>query len=87
MAEQRAVGEDLPTLVNRLATHYQWTPEERAEHAERLYDIRRTAALLTSQERVLIPVERTQASLDAFFHVIDTRYTAAERTLQDLDDH
>ena len=87
MAEQMAAHEDLPTLINRLAGHYHWTPEEQTEHAQRLYDIRRTNALRTAQDRVLIPVVRTPTSLDAFYAVVEARFTAAQRVLQDLDDH
>jgi len=78
--------DSLETIADRLVTRYGWTAEERRYHLDRMFDIRRTTALVATFDRISVPVVRTPANLDAFLSSFDARYVDAQRVLRDLEE-
>ena len=74
-------------LADRLAARHGWTAEERQYHYERLYDLRRTTALLAVFQHSSLPTAHTTAQLETLAATIDERFLDGQRTLDDLDEH
>ena len=79
-------GDSLDDIADRMAARYGWLADERQLHYNQMYDIRRTVALVATFDRVIVPVFRTPATLDAFLASFETRYTDAQQVLRDLEE-
>ena len=83
---QHHPDETVDDVATRLAAEMGWNPEERQLHTDRLYDIRRTAAAVQLQEKQRIPLDRTQANVDAYFRGYDCRLAKAQEYMDTMEE-
>jgi len=79
--------DNIAELVDRLAAGRPWYPEDRQRIADRLYDIRKTAAVIQLQEKMRIPLIRTAQNVEEYFRDLDDRLSVARRHADNLDEH
>ena len=86
MQVQHHPDEEVDDIADRLAAEMGWTPAERLHHADRLYDIRRTAAAVQLQEKQRIPLDRTTENVDAYFRGYDRRLAKAQEYMDTMEE-
>jgi hypothetical protein len=83
---QHHPDETVEDIADRLAAELGWNPEERRQHTDRLYDIRRTAAAVQLQEKQRIPLDRTQGNVDAYFRDLDRRLVKSQEYMDVMEE-
>ncbi|HSN23483.1 MAG TPA: hypothetical protein VLS45_04845 [Methylomicrobium sp.] len=83
----RLHGEDsIDEIADRLAAQYGWTTDERARHAERMLDIRRTTLMDALFDRSRVPANRDAAAISHFLSAMDEAANDAQIQLRELPD-